>query len=33
MAREVLDRYHHLDDAERLGFFSIPDPRLFSFRP
>src|SRR5258708_37244709 len=21
MAREVLDRYHHLDDAERLGFF------------
>ena len=22
MAREVLDRYHHLDDAERLAFFS-----------
>jgi len=21
MAREVLDRYHHLDDAERLSFF------------
>ena len=21
MAREVLDRYHHLDDAERLAFF------------
>ena len=28
MAREVLDRYHHLDEAERLSFFRLLSAEL-----